>query len=55
VIEPAGIRLVDVLTGREFAGGAISVAEVLDRYPVALLTAPEHADGVRPTLGGDAA
>jgi (1->4)-alpha-D-glucan 1-alpha-D-glucosylmutase len=55
VIEPAGIRLVDVLTGREFSGGAISVAEVLDRYPVALLTAPEHVDGVRPTLGGDAA
>jgi (1->4)-alpha-D-glucan 1-alpha-D-glucosylmutase len=54
-IEPAGDRLVDVLTGRQFAaGGGIPVAELLARYPVALLTAPEHVDGSGPSLGREA-
>ncbi|GAA3751918.1 malto-oligosyltrehalose synthase [Microbacterium kribbense] len=39
-IEPAGTHLVDVVTGREFTGGRILLAELLERYPVALLTAP---------------
>jgi (1->4)-alpha-D-glucan 1-alpha-D-glucosylmutase len=32
-----GHPVVDVITGREFEGGAISVAELLSAYPVALL------------------
>jgi (1->4)-alpha-D-glucan 1-alpha-D-glucosylmutase len=28
---------VDVLTGRRFSGGPVRMAELLDRYPVALL------------------
>jgi (1->4)-alpha-D-glucan 1-alpha-D-glucosylmutase len=40
-IEPAGRELVDVLTGRGFGGGGIRLAELLDTYPVALLTAPD--------------
>ncbi|RIQ36999.1 malto-oligosyltrehalose synthase [Jiangella rhizosphaerae] len=32
--------LVDVLTGRPVAGGAVRLAELLDHYPVALLAAP---------------
>ena len=31
------IPVTDVLTGRRFAGGPIRVAELLERYPVALL------------------
>ncbi|MEO6943563.1 MAG: malto-oligosyltrehalose synthase [Lacisediminihabitans sp.] len=37
VILLAGRPVTDVLTGREFAGGELSVAELLERYPVALL------------------
>jgi (1->4)-alpha-D-glucan 1-alpha-D-glucosylmutase len=33
----AGRPVTDVLTGREFAGGELPLAELLDRYPVALL------------------
>jgi len=40
-IEAAGRELVDVLTGRGFGGGGIRLAELLDTYPVALLTAPD--------------
>lgn len=40
-IQPRGTGLVDVLTGRRFGGDRIRLAELLDRYPVALLTAPE--------------
>lgn len=32
-----GYPLEDVLTGRTFAGGRTTIAEILDRYPVALL------------------
>jgi hypothetical protein len=44
MIEPAGRRLVDVLTGQEYAGGGIRLAELLRRYPVALLTTPEQEE-----------
>jgi (1->4)-alpha-D-glucan 1-alpha-D-glucosylmutase len=44
VIEPPGSRLVDVLTGQEYAGGGIRLAELLRRYPVALLTTPEQEE-----------
>ncbi|MGN6198684.1 MAG: malto-oligosyltrehalose synthase, partial [Humibacter sp.] len=44
-IEPAGRELVDVLTGRRFEGGSIRLADLLDTYPVALLTAPGEPDG----------
>jgi (1->4)-alpha-D-glucan 1-alpha-D-glucosylmutase len=44
-IEPAGRNLIDVLTGREFAGGRIRLTDVLGRYPVALLTAREGLRG----------
>ena len=44
-IEPAGRELVDVLTGRRFAGGSIPLSDLLDTYPVALLTAPAETDG----------
>ncbi len=37
-IELPGTRLVDVITGAEVAGGVVPVAELLARYPVALLT-----------------
>ena len=33
----AGRPVVDVLTGREFDGGVLRLAGLLDRYPVALL------------------
>jgi (1->4)-alpha-D-glucan 1-alpha-D-glucosylmutase len=33
----AGRPVVDVLTGQQFAGGKVPLAELLDRYPVALL------------------
>jgi (1->4)-alpha-D-glucan 1-alpha-D-glucosylmutase len=32
-------QFTDVLTGRHFAGGTVSLADLLDRYPVALLVA----------------
>jgi (1->4)-alpha-D-glucan 1-alpha-D-glucosylmutase len=38
----AGRSVTDVLTGREFPGGTLSLAEVFERYPVALL-APTKA------------
>jgi (1->4)-alpha-D-glucan 1-alpha-D-glucosylmutase len=37
VLLTAAGELVDVLTGRRFAGGAVPLAELLDTYPVALL------------------
>lgn len=33
-----GKPLTDVFTGREFEGGTLLLSEVLERYPVALLT-----------------
>jgi (1->4)-alpha-D-glucan 1-alpha-D-glucosylmutase len=39
VVPLAGRPVVDVLTGREFEGGSIRLAELLDHYPVALLVA----------------
>jgi (1->4)-alpha-D-glucan 1-alpha-D-glucosylmutase len=36
-----GRRLTDVLTGRTFPGGILLVADLLDRYPVALLAPDE--------------
>jgi (1->4)-alpha-D-glucan 1-alpha-D-glucosylmutase len=39
VIRPSCQDLTDELTGRSFAGDAISVGEILARYPVALLVA----------------
>ena len=43
-IELPGTRLVDVITGAEITGGVVPVAELLARYPVALLTIAEGAD-----------
>ena len=37
-IEPGGRELVDVLTGRVFGAGSVRLADLLERYPVALLT-----------------
>ncbi|MGA0568545.1 malto-oligosyltrehalose synthase [Rathayibacter sp. KR2-224] len=58
VIEPPGSALVDVLTGQEYSGGGIRLAELLGRYPVALLTTAERADGAPQSdtqaEGGDA-
>jgi (1->4)-alpha-D-glucan 1-alpha-D-glucosylmutase len=42
VIEPSGRELVDVVTGRRFSGGSIRLADLLERYPAALLTAPSN-------------
>jgi (1->4)-alpha-D-glucan 1-alpha-D-glucosylmutase len=39
----AGRPIVDVITGRHFEGGTLHLADVLDRYPVALLAPAEHA------------
>ena len=39
----AGRPIVDVITGRRFEGGTLLLADVLDRYPVALLAPVEHA------------
>ncbi|WP_349897230.1 malto-oligosyltrehalose synthase [Parafrigoribacterium soli] len=36
-VEVSGRPLTDVLTGRRFEGGALPLADVLSRYPVALL------------------
>ncbi|MBC7519444.1 MAG: malto-oligosyltrehalose synthase [Microbacteriaceae bacterium] len=36
-IQLAGRPVVDVLTGRQFAGGVMALADLLSRYPVALL------------------
>ncbi|SDK97983.1 maltooligosyl trehalose synthase [Cryobacterium psychrotolerans] len=42
----AGRRVVDVLTGERFDGGLLRVADLLGRYPVALLVpAPHHDEG----------
>ncbi|MHB1172574.1 MAG: malto-oligosyltrehalose synthase [Lacisediminihabitans sp.] len=37
----AGRAVVDVITGREFPGGRLGLAELLERYPVALLAPVE--------------
>ncbi len=42
-IELAGRPIVDVITGRAFDGGTMHLADLLDRYPVALLAPTEHA------------
>jgi len=41
VVVLPGHRVVDVITGRTFEGGSIPLADLLSKYPVALL-APEH-------------
>lgn len=38
----AGAPHVDVLTGREIEGGTVPLADLLDRYPVALLAPLDH-------------
>ena len=43
-IEPAGREFVDVLTGRGFGGGSIRLVDLLDTYPVALLTTPAEPE-----------
>lgn len=40
----SGPGFTDVLTGRQFAGGTISLAALLERYPVALLAPSERLD-----------
>lgn len=40
----AGRPVVDVLTGREFEGGSLPLAQVLERYPVALLAQVDAAE-----------
>jgi (1->4)-alpha-D-glucan 1-alpha-D-glucosylmutase len=37
VVDVGSAPVIDVLTGRHFQGGELRLAEVLDRYPVALL------------------
>ncbi len=37
VVQLAGRPVTDVITGRQYAGGTLRLAEVFDRYPVALL------------------
>ena len=49
-IQLAGRPVVDVLTGRRFAGGVIPLAELLSRYPVALV-APLQEDDLSGTRG----
>ncbi|GMA27740.1 malto-oligosyltrehalose synthase [Arenivirga flava] len=44
VVELPGTRLIDAITGTEFSGGVVPVAELLARYPAALLTIAEGAD-----------
>ena len=39
----AGRPVTDVVTGREFEGGTLHLADLLDRYPVALLAPVERA------------
>ena len=39
----AGRPVTDVITGREFEGGTLQLADLLDRYPVALLAPVEQA------------
>ncbi|WP_246227009.1 malto-oligosyltrehalose synthase [Propioniciclava coleopterorum] len=50
VVLPAG-RWRDVLTGAEFDGGSVLIADLLNRYPAAVLekTADAEADGDAPT------
>ncbi len=49
----AGRRVVDVLTRREFDGGVLPLAGLLDRYPVALLIPAETARGDAPSTRED--
>jgi (1->4)-alpha-D-glucan 1-alpha-D-glucosylmutase len=39
----AGRPIVDVISGRPYEGGTLHLADLLDRYPVALLAPAEHA------------
>ena len=43
-IEPRGEQLVDVLTGQRFTGGRILLADLLNRYPAALLTTIDEGE-----------
>ncbi|MBF4570343.1 malto-oligosyltrehalose synthase [Plantibacter sp. VKM Ac-2880] len=45
---PAG-RYVEVLTGREITGGPVSVAALLEQYPVAVLTIADGDEHTEPT------
>jgi (1->4)-alpha-D-glucan 1-alpha-D-glucosylmutase len=38
--------LIDVITGRHVEGGMITIAELLDRYPVALLAPVDVVDSI---------
>jgi (1->4)-alpha-D-glucan 1-alpha-D-glucosylmutase len=50
----AGRPVTDVLTGREFAGGELPIAELLEHYPVALLV-PSGTILSPPVIAGDSA
>ena len=48
VVLPEG-RYVEVLTGREISGGPVSVAALLEQYPVAVLTIADGDEHTEPT------
>ncbi|TFD74827.1 malto-oligosyltrehalose synthase [Cryobacterium fucosi] len=48
----AGRPVVDLLTGTRFEGGPIRLADLLARYPVALLVTEDDTDQREPTKGG---
>ncbi|TFB92469.1 malto-oligosyltrehalose synthase [Cryobacterium sp. HLT2-28] len=48
----AGRQVVDLLTGIRFDGGSIRLADLLARYPVALLVTEDAADRREATKGG---
>ena len=48
----AGRPVVDILTGTRFEGGALRLAELLARYPVALLVPADDTDQREATKGG---